>query len=102
MKQKSHTDPDAIYSTTFAIAMDYSCFHLLVCQLFESLNSEEKMLFMMRFHIGNFRFSSWMSEDLHSLTVLHLFWSRGRVDALLSVKSGDYNPQSFDSFAEHV
>lgn len=56
----------------------------------------------MWFHIGNFRFSSWISEDLHSLTVLRLFWSCGMVDALLSVKSGDYNTQRFDSFAEHV
>lgn len=56
---------------------------------------------MMRFHIGNFNFSPWITEDLHCLTVT-LFWSCGRVDALLSVKSGDYNPQSFDSFAEQV
>lgn len=35
MKQNSHTDADAIDSTTFVIVMDNSCFHLLVRQLFE-------------------------------------------------------------------
>lgn len=61
MKQNSHTDPDAIYSTIFVIVMDYACFHLLVCQLFEyrKFNSEGKcyswwefILEISDFHLG--------------------------------------------------